>query len=131
MCVPDGDGREAGPWFNRFLVLEAGEVSRQVRGRVLAGRAEIAFELQEYDILRRSAQESLELSRACGDDFIVPTALRVIGQAALRAGRFDDGVSYIDEAIPAAEAACNDLGARLTLAAKSAIPVRHGTMKSG
>jgi predicted ATPase/DNA-binding CsgD family transcriptional regulator len=130
MWVPHGDAREAATWFNRFLVLEAGEVSPQVRGRALACRAEIAFELQEYDILRRSAQESLELSRACGDDFTVPTALRVIGQAALRAGRFDDGVSYIDEAIAAAEAAGNDWEAGLTLAAKAAIAVRQGKLKS-
>ena len=98
MWVPHGDAREAATWLDRFLVLPSGEVPPQVRGRALACRAEIAFDLQDYDTLLRCAQESLELSRASGDDFPVPTALRVIGQAAVRAGRSGDAVAYIDEA---------------------------------
>ena len=98
MWVPHGDAREAATWLDRFLVLPSGEVPPQVRGRALACRAEIAFDLQDYDTLLRCAQESLELSRASGDDFPVPTALRVIGQAALRAGRFGEAVAYIEEA---------------------------------
>ena len=67
----------------------AGEVSAQVRGRALAVRAEIAFDLQDYDTLVRCATESLELARASGDDFPVPTALRVLepGRGAGRAHR--------------------------------------------
>ena len=89
-----------------------GEVSPQVRGRALACRAEIAFDLQDYDTLMRCATESLELARASGDDFPVPTALRVISQAAARAG-VGDAVAYIEEAIAAAEAAGNDWEAGL------------------
>ncbi len=64
MWVPHGDQREAATWFDRFLVQEGGEVSPQVRGRALAGRADIAFDLQDYDTLLRSAQQGLEISRA-------------------------------------------------------------------
>src|SRR5215471_3113349 len=114
MWLPHGDAREAATWLDRFLVLPpgspgapgspggSGEVSAQVRGRALACRAEIAFDLQDYDTLLRCATESLELSRASGDDFPVPTALRVIGQAAARGGRFGDAMAYIEEAIAAA-----------------------------
>jgi ATP/maltotriose-dependent transcriptional regulator MalT len=105
-------------------------VSPQVRGRALACRAEIAFDLQDYDTLLRCATESLELSRASGDDFPVPTALRVISQAAARAGRPGDAVTYIEEAIAAAEAAGNDWEAGLTTAAKAAIALRQGKLKS-
>jgi predicted ATPase/DNA-binding CsgD family transcriptional regulator len=130
MWVPHGDAREAATWLDRFLVLPSGNVSPRVRGRALACRAEIAFDLQDYDTLLRCATESLELSRAGGDDFPVPTALRVISQAAARAGRADDAVSYIEEAVAAAEAAGNDWEAGLTMAAKAAIAVRQGKLKS-
>jgi predicted ATPase/DNA-binding CsgD family transcriptional regulator len=130
MWVPHGDQREAATWFDRFLAQEASEVSAQVRGRALAGRANIAFDLQDYDVLLRSAQRSLELSRSCGDDFTVPTGLRTLGQAALRAGRFGDAADLIDEAIATAEAAGNDWEAGLALAAKAAVAVRQGKLKS-
>jgi predicted ATPase/DNA-binding CsgD family transcriptional regulator len=133
MWLPHGDAREAATWLDRFLVLPSGDpgkVSPPVRGRALACRAEIAFDLQDYDTLLRCATESLELSRASGDDFPVPTALRVIGQAAARAGRADDAVSRIEEAAAAAEAAGNDWEAGLTMAAKAAIAVRQGKLKS-
>ncbi len=130
MWVPHGDAREAATWLDRFLVLPSGQVSPQVRGRALAVRAEIAFDLQDYDTLLRCATESLELARASGDDFPVPTALRVISQAAARAGRSGDAVAYIEEAIAAAEAAGNDWEAGLTQAAKAAIAVRQGKLKS-
>jgi len=133
MWLPHGDAREAATWLDRFLVLPPGEpekVSPQVRGRALACRAEIAFDLQDYDTLLRCATESLELSRAGGDDFPVPTALRVISQAAARAGRAGDAVAYIDEAVAAAEAAGNDWEAGLTQATRAAIAVRQGKLKS-
>jgi len=133
MWVPHGDAREAASWLDRFLVLpssQAGQVSPQVRGRALACRAEIAFDLQDYDTLLRCATDSLELSRASGDDFPVPTALRVISQAAARAGRAGDAAACIEEAVTAAEAAGNDWEAGLTLAAKAAIAVRQGKLKS-
>ena len=88
MWVPHGDAREAATWLDRFL-CSPGDPARcppQVRGRALAVRAEIAFDLQDYDTLVRCATESLELARAGGDDFPVPTALRVMSQAAARAG---------------------------------------------
>jgi predicted ATPase/DNA-binding CsgD family transcriptional regulator/Tfp pilus assembly protein PilF len=129
MWVPHGDQREAATWFDRFLAQEA-EVSPQVQARALAGRASIAFDLQDYDVLLRSAQQGLELSRACGDDMTVPTALRTLGQAALRAGRFADAIALIDEAIATADAAGNDWESGLTRAAQAAIAVRQGKLKS-
>jgi predicted ATPase/DNA-binding CsgD family transcriptional regulator len=130
MWVPHGDAREAATWFDRFLALGTSEVSPRVRGRALACRAEIAFDLQEYDTLLHSAQESLELSRAHDDDFAVPAALRVLGQAAARAGRLADADTYVDEAIAAAQASGNDWETGITLAAKAAVAARQGKLKS-
>jgi predicted ATPase/DNA-binding CsgD family transcriptional regulator/Tfp pilus assembly protein PilF len=130
MWLPHGDAREAATWLDRFAVLPDAEVSSQVRGRALACRAEIAFDLQDYDVLLASAQESLALSRACGDEFTVPTALRVLGQAALRAGQFADAVAAIEGAIETAQAAGNDWEAGLGLAARAAVAVRQNMLKS-
>ena len=130
MWLPHGDAREAATWLDRFLVLPDTEVSPPVRGRALAVRAEIAFDLQDYDTLVRCTTESLELSRASGDDFPIPTALRVISQAAARAGRAGEAVTYIEEAIAAADAAGNDWEAGLTQATKAAIAVRQGKLRS-
>jgi predicted ATPase/DNA-binding CsgD family transcriptional regulator len=136
MWVPHGDAREAATWLDRFLVLPgaepggAAEVSPRVRGRALAVRAEIAFDLQDYDTVERCATGSLELARAGGDDFPVPTALRVLSQAAARAGRTDEAVARVDEAIAAAAAAGSDWEAGLTMAAKAAIAIRQNKLKS-
>jgi len=129
MWVPHGDAREAAIWFDRFGTQD-GEVSPRVRGRALACRAEIAFDLQDYDTLVRSAQDSLALSRAHDDDFTVPVALRVLGQAAARAGRLGDAAAYVDEAITAAEVSGNDWETGIALAARAAIAVREGKLKS-
>jgi predicted ATPase/DNA-binding CsgD family transcriptional regulator/Tfp pilus assembly protein PilF len=129
MWVPHGDAREAALWFDRFLRLDR-EVSPRVRGRALACRAEIAFDLQDYDTLVQGAQDSLELSRAHDDDFTVPVALRVLGQAAARAGRLDAAAAYVDEAVTAAEVSGNDWETGITLAARAAIAVRQGKLKS-
>jgi DNA-binding CsgD family transcriptional regulator/tetratricopeptide (TPR) repeat protein len=129
MWVPHGDAREAALWFDRFLNTES-EVSPRVRGRALACRAEIAFDLQDYDTLVRSAQDSLALSRAHDDDFTVPVALRVLGQAAAQTGRLGDAAAYVEEAIAAAEVSGNDWETGITLAARAAIAVRQGKLKS-
>jgi predicted ATPase/DNA-binding NarL/FixJ family response regulator len=129
MWVPHGDAREAALWFDRFGAQDS-EVSPRVRGRALACRAEIAFDLQDYDTLVRSAQDSLTLSRTHDDDFTVPVALRVLGQAAARAGRLDDAAAYVDEALTAAEVSGNDWETGITLAARAAIAVRQGKLKS-
>ncbi len=133
MWVPHGDAREAATWLDRFLVLppgEDGKVSPRVRGRALAVRAEIAFDLQDYGTLERCAAESLELARTGGDDAPVPTALRVLSQAAARAGRTDEAVVRIDEAVAAAEATGDDWEAGLAMAAKAAIALRQNKLKS-
>src|SRR5690349_19083740 len=133
MWVPHGDAREAATWPDRFRVLPPGEnqeVSPRVRGRALAVRAEIAFDLQDYGTLERCAAESLELARAAGDDAPVPTALRVLGQAAGRAGRTDEAVAYIEQAAEAAAATGNDWEAGLIQAARAAIALRQNKLKS-
>lgn len=128
--IPQGGQREAASWFDRFSAQDGGEVPPQVRGRALASRADIAFDLEDYDTLLRCARESLELSKACGDPFTVPTALRTLGQAALRAGRLADAAGLVETAIEAADAAGHDWEAGLARAAQAAVSLRQNKLKS-
>ena len=50
------------------------------------------------------AREALELGRACGDHDLEVFALSVLGQAEIAAGRFDDGLGHLEEAMAAATA---------------------------
>ena len=60
---PHGDQREAASWFDRFLAQETGDVPPLVLGRALAARADIAFDLQDYDTLMHCGQRSLSPRR--------------------------------------------------------------------
>ena len=60
----------------------------------------------------------------------MPTSLRALGQAALRAGRLGDATALIDEAYQVAAAAGNDWEAGLALAASGAIALRQNKLKS-
>ncbi len=62
--------------------------------------------------------------------FTVPTALRTLGQAALRAGRLTDAAELIDEAIAGRRGGGQRLGGGLALAAKAAIALRQNKLKS-
>ena len=127
---PHGDAREAATWLDRFLVLSAGRPPSQTLGHALAARAEIAFDLQDYSTLERRARESLDLSQDTEDKAPVPVVLRVIGQAAMRKGQFDEAMANVDKARLAAESANDDWELGLALVAKAAIAVRQRDLAS-
>lgn len=52
----------------------------------------------------RGAQRALDLGRACDDDDLEVYALSVLGAAEIDAGRFDDGMRRLEEAMAAASA---------------------------
>ena len=111
-------------------MLSAGRPPSQTLGHALAARAEIAFDLQDYSTLERRARESLDLSQDTEDKAPVPVVLRVIGQAAMRKGQFDEAMANVDKARLAAESANDDWELGLALVAKAAIAVRQRDLAS-
>ncbi len=126
--ITHGDAAAGASWFDRFLGLSS-QVSPEVRGRALVYRAELAFELQDYPTAQECAEAGLELSRSSGDGATTAAALRMLGQVSMRAGRFDEAVARLDEAIAAARGVCGYWEEGLTLSAKAAIAARQGRLR--
>jgi ATP/maltotriose-dependent transcriptional regulator MalT len=65
--------------------------------------AEHARRTTGEDSIRR-AQRAVEIARSCGDDDLEVYSLSVLGAAEVDAGRFDDGMFRLEEAMAAASA---------------------------
>jgi predicted ATPase/DNA-binding CsgD family transcriptional regulator/Tfp pilus assembly protein PilF len=125
--VTYGDVSEGAEWFDRFLALP-GEVPDAVRGRALVFRGDLAFEQQDYPAAGRCAQEGLELCRRSGDPNEAG-ALRLLAVVGLRAGRHDEALATIENAIATARAAGNDWEEGLALSIKAAAHARQGARR--
>jgi len=125
--VTYGDVSEGTEWFDRFLALP-GEVPDGVRGRALVHRGDLAFEQQDYQTAGRSAQAGLELCRRSGDPEEAG-ALRLLAVISLRAGRYDEALTTIENAITAARGAGNEWEEGLALGIKAAIHARQGGLR--
>jgi len=93
-----GSFAEGTEWLDSFLGLEAPEVSAAVRGRALVGRAQLALASDPASAEARAA-EALEVCRAAGEEFWVSTALNLLAEASLHAGRADEAVARAGQAL--------------------------------
>ena len=125
--VAYGDVTEGIGWFDRFLD-SGGSVPPGVRSRALMARAELAFEHQDYQVAGGYAQAGLDLCRSSGSPGAA-TALRVLSVVSLRAGRLEDALASIDDAVKQARADGNDWEEGLALAVRAAIIARHGRLE--
>jgi predicted ATPase/DNA-binding CsgD family transcriptional regulator/tetratricopeptide (TPR) repeat protein len=120
-----GDATDGTVWLDRFLTLDQ-DVSPDVRGRALAVRAELAFELQDYQAAGEFANECREVSRAgVGNQ---ASALRIIALLALLTGHADEAEAAADAAIAAARAAADEFEASVALIARAAAVARQGRL---
>jgi predicted ATPase/DNA-binding CsgD family transcriptional regulator len=124
--VAYGDVTEGIGWFDRFLD-SGGSVPPGVRSRALTARAELAFEHQDYQVAGGYAQAGLDLCRSSGSPGAA-TALRVLSVVSLRAGRLEDALASIDDAVKEARADGNDWEEGLALAVRAAIIARNGRL---
>jgi predicted ATPase/DNA-binding CsgD family transcriptional regulator len=135
MWIPLGDASAGARWFDDFLARDSfltrdSAASQAVLGNALTARADLAFEQQDYEKALRYAQRGLQLCRSWGSDFAVPSALRVLGQTALRAGRYDQALARVEEAATAAQACGNDWEAGIVLTVRASIELRQGQLKA-
>src|SRR5262249_11109218 len=83
-------------WRRSVPDLDAPEVSPQVRGAGLIGRAQLI--LSSNPALAGSlAEDGLKLCRAAGDDFWAASGLNLLAEVALHTGRADDAAARADE----------------------------------
>jgi predicted ATPase/DNA-binding NarL/FixJ family response regulator len=80
-----GSFAEGAEWFASFLALDPA-VPAAVRGPALVGRAQLTLASDPAAAEERAA-EGLEVCRAAGEDFWTATALNLLTEAALHAGR--------------------------------------------
>jgi predicted ATPase/DNA-binding CsgD family transcriptional regulator len=125
--VTYGDVSEGTEWFDRFLALP-GEVPDAIRGPALVLRGDLAFEQQDYESAGRCAQAGLELCRRSGNPHEAG-ALRLLAVISLRAGRRDEALATVEDAIAAARGAGNVWEEGLALSIKAAVHARQGGLR--
>jgi predicted ATPase/DNA-binding CsgD family transcriptional regulator len=121
-----GDVSEGTGWFERFLQLP-GDVAVAIRARALTLSAELAFEQQDYARAATAAQTAADLCAAGGEPGS-SGALRLLGLISLRAGRPDQALASVQEAIDAARADHDDWEEGLALTARATVLARLGRL---
>jgi predicted ATPase/DNA-binding CsgD family transcriptional regulator len=111
-------------WLDKFL-NSGSQVSPGVRSHSLVVRAEVAFELQDYQAVGGYAIEALSLARTAADGNLAG-AERMFALAALTAGRQDEALAHADAAIAAAREARNSWEGGIANAVKAGVLVTAG-----
>jgi predicted ATPase/DNA-binding CsgD family transcriptional regulator len=92
---------EGGEWFDSFLVLGDPVAPAAVRGPALVARAQLALAGDPAGAQARAA-EGLELCQASGEDFWTASALNLLTEAALHAGRADEAADRGEQSLAVA-----------------------------
>ncbi len=100
-----GSFAEGAAWLDRFLELdEAASVPDAVRGPAVVGRAQLAL-ASGSEQAEQLALAGFERCLAAGSTFWSATALNLLTEIALHAGRLDEAISRNDEALKVARSA--------------------------
>jgi len=102
--IARGSFAEGAEWFDSFLGLGGRSVRSAVRGPALVGRAQLALASDPLGAPAR-AIEGLGLCQAAGEDFWTATALNLLTEAALHAGRADEAATRANDAVAIARKA--------------------------
>ena len=100
-----GSFAEGAEWFDSFLGLDSpvAPVPAAVLGPAMVGRAQLALASDPVEAQVRAA-EGLGLCREAGADFWTATALNLLTEVALHAGRGGEAADRADEALAVARA---------------------------
>jgi predicted ATPase/DNA-binding CsgD family transcriptional regulator/Tfp pilus assembly protein PilF len=123
--VTDGDVAEGVSWLDRFVAAGPGAAPR-ILGHALVCRAELAFEQQEYESARVSANRGLADCTAAADQPGVAAALRVLGSVALQLGDAPRAHELSGQAVAAARAGADAWEEGLALAVRAAAAAHQG-----
>jgi tetratricopeptide (TPR) repeat protein len=97
--IMTGTVGEGAWWFDAFLDLDRPDIPASVRGPALVSRAQLAFDRGDLTGAQARGAVGLELCRAAGDPTYTATALNLIAQVGLAAGRLQEALRCASEAL--------------------------------
>jgi predicted ATPase/DNA-binding NarL/FixJ family response regulator len=123
-----GTFAEGTEWLDSFLALDVPDVSPEIRGAALIGRAQLALS-SDRTVAEPAAEEGLELCRGAKDDFWTASGLNLLAEIALHTGRIDEAASCADEALSVAQAAGDGWNEGYALGVRAAIAGLQGRLR--
>ena len=123
-----GTFAEGTEWLDSFLALDVPDVSPEIRGAALIGRAQLALS-SDRTAAEPAAEEGLELCRGAKDDFWTASGLNLLAEIALHTGRIDEAASCADEALSVAQAAGDGWNEGYALGVRAAIAGLQGRLR--
>jgi predicted ATPase/DNA-binding CsgD family transcriptional regulator len=123
-----GSFAEGSEWLASFLGLDAPDVSPQVRGAGLIGRAQLTLP-SDPALARSLAQEGLALCRGAGDEFWTASGLNLLAEVALHTGQAAGAASLADDALSIAQASGDGWNEGYALGIRAAIAGVKGNLR--
>jgi predicted ATPase/DNA-binding CsgD family transcriptional regulator len=123
-----GSFAEGSEWLASFLGLDAPDVSPQVRGAGLIGRAQLTLP-SDPALARSLAQQGLALCRAAGDEFWTASGLNLLAEVALHTGQAAGAASLADDALSIAQASGDGWNEGYALGIRAAIAGVKGNLR--
>ena len=126
--IARGSFAEGTDWLGRFLAIGQPGLPDLVRGAALVGRAQLAL-ANESAAAVSWAREGLELCRAGGDAVWTATALNLLADAGLQAGRIEQAEAFAAEALAIARYAGNGWNEGYALGTQGRLAGLRGKMR--
>jgi predicted ATPase/DNA-binding CsgD family transcriptional regulator len=123
-----GTFAEGSEWLASFLAVDAPDVSPEVRGAGLIGRAQLTLP-SDPALARSLAEDGLALCREAGDEFWTASGLNLLAEVALHTGQADEAAARADEALSIAQASGDGWNEGYTLGIRAAIAGAKGNLR--
>jgi predicted ATPase/DNA-binding CsgD family transcriptional regulator len=123
-----GTFAEGSEWLASFLAVDAPDVSPEVRGAGLIGRAQLTLP-SDPALSRSLAEDGLALCRKAGDEFWTASGLNLLAEVALHTGQADEAAARADEALSIAQASGDGWNEGYTLGIRAAIAGAEGNLR--
>lgn len=126
--VARGYFAEAADWTDLFLA-RGDEAGPRTRGPAQVGRAQLALDLRDFARAESCALTGTEHCRAVGDATMLAAGLDILAQVELRAGRFDEALARVDEAMQVARAEGDQWNEALSLLTRGSVLAQQGRLR--
>jgi len=123
-----GSFAEGTEWFDSFLSLGTPPARAAVRGPALVGRAQLAL-ASDPAAAQARATEGLEVCQVVGQDFWTATALNLLTETALHAGRAEEAAERADKALAVARKAGDRWNEGYALGTMAAHAAQRGDLR--